>query len=384
MTAWNISGGTVLVGSALQRRAEVLLRQQQICAEGNEADDAHRFDAAGLLVLPGVVDIHGDAQERQLQPRPGVSMPPLLAIRDSEAQLLAAGITTAFLGMTLSWEPGLRSVETWRQMHEALRRSAADRVCDIRVHLRFEIDNLEHVEEAIDAIARGDVHLLAFNDHTPGIRRKLGDSLKAAKYVERSGANLAELEAMADAALARRGDVEAARVRLADAARQAHLPMASHDDASVADRMIGRALGASICEFPMAEAVAQDARAAGEHVVMGAPNVLRGSSHLGWAAAAPLAEQGLVTILASDYVWPSLIQAAFVLEDRGTLSLPQAWHLISTNPARAAGLTDRGRIAPGQRADLVIVDPQLRRPVATFCAGRLAWLSAEGADRLGV
>jgi alpha-D-ribose 1-methylphosphonate 5-triphosphate diphosphatase len=143
-----------------------------------------------------------------------------------------------------------------------------------------------------------------------------------------------------------------------------------------------RALGASICEFPMAEEVAVVARAAGEPVVMGAPNVVRGGSHLGWSAAAPLAERGLVTVLASDYVWPAMAEAAFVLAGRGVLDLAAAWALVSTNPAEAAGLADRGRIAPGLRGDVVVVDAAARAPVATFAAGRLAWVSPVGAQRL--
>ncbi len=115
---------------------------------------------------------------------------------------------------------------------------------------------------------------------------------------------------------------------------------------------------------------------------MGAPNVVRGGSHIGWASAAPLAERGLVTVLASDYVWPAMLEAAFVMAGRGAMDLGAAWALVSENPAAAAGLSDRGRIAAGLRGDVVLVDPQARAPVATFAAGRLAWLSPAGAARL--
>jgi alpha-D-ribose 1-methylphosphonate 5-triphosphate diphosphatase len=124
------------------------------------------------------------------------------------------------------------------------------------------------------------------------------------------------------------------------------------------------------------------ARAEGEAVVMGAPNVVRGGSHLGWASAAPLAERGLVTVLASDYVWPALMEAAFVMADRGTMALPAAWDLISRNPAQATGLRDRGSLDVGMRGDVVVVDAARRAPVATFCAGTLAWLAPHAAGRL--
>jgi alpha-D-ribose 1-methylphosphonate 5-triphosphate diphosphatase len=115
---------------------------------------------------------------------------------------------------------------------------------------------------------------------------------------------------------------------------------------------------------------------------MGAPNVVRGGSHLGWATAAPLAERGLVTVLASDYVWPALMEAAFVLAGRGVLDLPAAWSLISSNPAQATGLHDRGRLDPGLRGDVVVVDLARRAPVATFCGGSLAWIAPHAATRL--
>ena len=99
--AWSIEGGEALIDGAL-RRADVALAASRIAPQASS--DALRFDAVGLLVLPGLVDIHGDAHERQMQPRPGVAVPPGLALRDSAAQLLAAGITTAFLGVTLSWD----------------------------------------------------------------------------------------------------------------------------------------------------------------------------------------------------------------------------------------------------------------------------------------
>ncbi|MCQ4160230.1 hypothetical protein NON00_09855, partial [Roseomonas sp. GC11] len=216
MTAWIITGGEVLRAGRMQAGALAL-------AEGVVAtaapEGARRFDAAGLLVLPGIVDIHGDAHERQFQPRPGIGIPPAQALRDSEAQILAAGITTAFLGVTLSWEPGLRSLQAWRVLLAALAETEGRRAADLRVHLRFEADNLDALEDALADIAAGRVHLLAFNDHTPGILRKLDREAAAAKYAERAGVGIAAFRALAEAVAARRGEVPAARARLAAAAR---------------------------------------------------------------------------------------------------------------------------------------------------------------------
>jgi alpha-D-ribose 1-methylphosphonate 5-triphosphate diphosphatase len=377
--AWSITGGEALLNGAIMR-ADVALSEGRIAPRA--AAGARRFDAAGLLVLPGLVDIHGDAHERQVQPRPGVTVPPALALRDSAAQLLAAGITTAFLGVTLSWEPGLRGIAAWRETLAAVAASRAVAGVDLRIHCRFEADNLDALDEVLADIAAGRVQLLAYNDHTPGIMRRLGDAKQVAKYAGRCGVTPDAFAALAERAWSRRAEVPAARRLLSDAARAAGIPMLSHDDATPAMREDFRALGATVCEFPMAEEVASVARAAGEHVVMGAPNVVRGGSHLGWSAAAPLAERGLVTVLASDYVWPAMAEAAFVLATRGVLDLAAAWALVSANPAAATGLADRGRIAPGLRGDVVVVDAAARAPVATFAAGRLAWVSPDGAERL--
>ena len=378
--AWIIEGGKTLRGTELL--ADDLFVADGAIAE-NPARDARRFDASGLLVMPGLVDIHGDAHERQFQPRPGISFPAALAMRDSAAQLISCGITTAYLGVTLSWEPGLRSLDAWRGMKATLRDMKGSSATDLRVHLRFEADNFDALDDALADISSGDVHLLGFNDHTPSIVKKLGNLDDVAKYAGRAGMKADAFMALAQQVYARRDEVPAARTRLAEAAANADIPMLSHDDDSIERRALFRAHGARICEFPITEEVAADARAAGEAVVMGAPNVVRGGSHLGWASAAPLAERGLVNVLASDYFWPAMMEAAFVMAGRGVLDLPRAWALVSANPAEACGLHDRGRLAAGLRGDVVVVDEARRAPVAVFAEGRLAWLAAEAAGRMG-
>jgi len=375
----SLTGGRVLLPEG-EATADLRLEDGRVAALDGSARGL-RMDASGLLVLPGIVDIHGDAFERQLQPRPGVDFPARLALRDTEAQLLANGITTAFHGVTLSWEPGLRGIETWRALLDAL--AAEAWTCDMRVHLRWEAFNLDALDTALEAIAGGRVHLLAFNDHTPAILRKMRDPLAAAKYSERAGMALPAFRALAERVAAYEPDVPAALDRIGAAARAACIPIASHDDATVEARDGFRVRGARICEFPMAEEVARAARGAGDSVVMGSPNVVRGRSHLGWASAARLAEAGICTALSSDYYYPAMLHAALRLAE-GALGLARAWALVSAAPADAAGLADRGRIREGLRADVIVVDPRSRRIVATIAGRRLAYLSAEGAARLSL
>jgi len=378
MADMRITGGTVLTGSTAAGSAElattdITITGGRIDAIGPDGGAGALLDASGLLVLPGIIDLHGDAFERQLQPRPGVSFPIDLALRDTEAQLLSNGITTAYHGVTLSWEPGLRSLDGWHGLLAALR--AGTWACDMRVHLRWEAYNIAALDDALSAIETGQVHLLAFNDHTPAILRKLEDPIEGAKYAGRAGMKLAPFQALAEQVAAQAPQIPAAQQRLAAAARAAKLPMASHDDHSLEVRSFFRGLGATLCEFPIADEVAHDAAARGEFVLMGCPNVVRGGSHLGWASAATMAEAGVCTILTSDYYYPAMLRAAFILAERGKLDLPAAWSLISANPARAAGLTDRGTIEAGKRADIILTDPQGMRAVATIVNGRIAHLA---------
>ena len=377
--AWIIQGGQVLRGDEMLPD-DVFLHDGIIVETPARA--ARCFDATGLLVMPGLVDIHGDAHERQFQPRPGIGFPPALALRDSAAQLISCGITTAYLGVTLSWEPGLRSLGAWRGMKDALREMKGGAATDLRVHLRFEADNFDALDDALADIASGDVHLLGFNDHTPSIVKKLNNLDEVAKYAGRAGMKADAFMALAQSVYARRAEVPAARAQLAEAAIGAGIPMLSHDDDSIERRALFRAHGARICEFPITEEVAANARTVGEAVVMGAPNVVRGGSHLGWASAAPLAERGLVNVLASDYFWPAMMEAAFIMAERGVLDLPRAWALVSRNPAQACGLDDRGQLEAGLRGDVVVVDADRRAPVAVFAAGKLAWLAPEAVVRL--
>ncbi len=336
------------------------------------------IDAKGLLVLPGLVDIHGDAFERQIMPRPGVTFDLQTALADTDRQLVANGITTACHGVTSSWEPGLRGLENARALVHAIAGLRGTTACDMRFHLRHEVFNLAAVDETLGWIADGLVDALAFNDHMRGI--VLGQTIKASKLktmVERSGLSEADFMAVVESVLAREPEIAASLDRLAACAKAHGVPLLSHDDRHLADRAASRALGCTISEFPMRADVARDAIDAGEMTVFGAPNVLRGGSHIGCPSASDMAAQGLCSVLSSDYYYPAMLAAPFRLVSDKRLSLEQAWRLVSAHPAAALGLKDRGDIAPGLRADILLVEPAQDGPrlVATLCGGEIAWLT---------
>ncbi|MFO1039944.1 MAG: alpha-D-ribose 1-methylphosphonate 5-triphosphate diphosphatase [Geminicoccaceae bacterium] len=329
-------------------------------------------DLGDLLLAPGLVDIHGDAFERQIMPRPGVLFDLAMGLVDSDRQLLANGITTAFHGLTWSWEPGLRSPNTGRSLIEALDRLRPKLGGDHRWHLRFETFNLDGLEPAIDLIREGKVDLLALNDHTPGMAAAAAKPTGNLGAAIRAGVPLAQFNDLVRTVHARAPEVDAAMRRLAAAAREVGLPILSHDDEDPEERASYRDLGSHVAEFPKTLATAQAARAAGDAVVMGAPNALRGRSHLGALSATEAIEAGVCTVLASDYFYPALLQAPFSLARRGLLDLHEAWALVSGNPAAASGRDDRGAIAIGRRADLVVIDasdPDVALVHRTYVAG---------------
>jgi alpha-D-ribose 1-methylphosphonate 5-triphosphate diphosphatase len=171
--------------------------------------------------------------------------------------------------------------------------------------------------------------------------------------------------------------------RLAAAASSAGVPLLSHDDTSPQQRQWFRSLGCRLAEFPTTVETALDAAAQGDDIVLGAPNVVRGGSHTGWIDATEMVGRGLCSVLASDYYYPAPLLAAFGLAARGVAPLEKAWMLVSETPAAAVGLADRGHIAPGRRADLILVDaPAGAQPrvVATIVAGRVVHLA--GVDRI--
>ncbi len=380
-----VAGGRVLAdNSAEEACVRISSCDGRIAGIGGENGAARCIDATGLLVLPGIVDIHGDAFERQMMPRPGVHVATDIALIDSDRQAVANGITTVFHGVTWSWEPGLRGSENARAILAAIEALRGRLAADTRFHLRYETFNLEAEPEVIEWLAARRIDALAFNDHMP-----TGDSVmkrpdKIGPMAERSGLAREDFLALVARLDARREEVPDSIARVADAANTHRVALLSHDDASPEQRRWFRALGCRVSEFPMTVETAAEAAAAGDHIVLGAPNVMRGRSHLGWINASDMVARGLCSVLASDYYYPAPLVAAFRLAETGVAPIEKAWPLVSALPAQAVGLDDRGRIAPGQRADLILVDPTFPdrpRIVAVLVAGSLVHLTE--AWRLG-
>lgn len=351
-----LAGGHTLVSHGLETEAVLLIEDGLITSVGSETGHARVVDARGLYVLPGIVDLHGDAFERQLMPRPGVHFDMQLALAETDRQLVANGITTAYHGVTYSWEPGLRGREAMLQMMTALEGARPYLACDTKLHLRQETYNLDGELEVLAWLAEGKIALLAFNDHLPDILRKLAQPHEVMNILQRTGLSAQDLHALASRMAARKDEVSDSIRRLAGAAVSAKVAQASHDDPSPEVRQWYQDLGCYISEFPKTQPTAALARELGNPVVFGSPNVVRGGSHQKNAvAAAQMVSEGLCTVLTSDYYYPAMLPAAFRLAHEGLCSFAQAWALISSNPADAANLQDRGRLQAGLRADITLV-----------------------------
>ncbi|MEW2917473.1 alpha-D-ribose 1-methylphosphonate 5-triphosphate diphosphatase [Ruegeria sp. ANG10] len=341
-----------------------------------------QIDLSGFLVLPGIIDLHGDGFERHIAPRRGAMKQMNEGILSVEAELAANGITTAVLAQFHSWEGGVRGPEFADQVFRAIT-SVKDRVVtDLMPQLRFETHMLDDYSDLPGRIADWQVPYVVFNDHLPHDRlaegrkppRLTGQALKAGRNPDAHFEMLLSMHA-------RRDEVPAALDALCATLDSQQVRMGSHDDATPQIRADWRARGAQISEFPETLEAAEAARAAGDYIILGSPNVVRGGSHKGNVSALDLITMGYCDALASDYHYPSPRRAALMVAKSGLVDFAGAWALVSSGPARVLGLQDRGTLAPGQRADLVILDAENHRVAATLAGGRVSYMSGDIAAR---
>ena len=353
-------------------------------ADGAIVEEApgRKVDLTGRWVLPAMVDIHGDGFERHLAPRRGVMKDLRQGLYSADSELAANGITTAVFAQFYSWEGGMRSPAFTEKFLESLSGVKAQLASDIKVQLRFETTMLDDYPQIITLCDTFGIGYVVFNDHIPhdalskGKRppRLTGQALKSGRSPDAHLALLQQLHSNRDA-------VPEALHSLAAQLMQRDVQLGSHDDRTADARLWHHNIGARISEFPETREAAAQARALGDHIVLGAPNVVRGGSHSGNVAASDLIADGLCDALASDYHYPALRQAAFSLVDGGVCAFPAAWHLVSAGPAALLGLKDRGTLAPGKRADFIVLDPDTRRIEATIAAGKINYLSGVAAQQ---
>jgi len=343
----------VVLGSVVVRDGRIAEVSEGVARTGE--------DMNGDFIIPGLVELHTDHIETHYAPRPGVRWNPKAAVQAHDAQIAASGITTVFDALRCGMDDfaDLTGDDMGKLADAIVQSSAAGTLrAEHFIHLRCEVsapDCLDTFEAFRELPA---IRMASLMDHAPG-QRQFSSLEKYAEYYQKK-LNLNDVEFRRFCAERVRQSEENSRSNrraIAAASRGRNIVLASHDDATLAHVEEAVSDGVSVAEFPTTIEAALASREAGMAVLMGAPNLVRGGSHSGNVSARELAERGCLDILSSDYIPFSLLQAGFLVSELiNGVSLPQGIAMVTRNPARAAGLTDRGAIEAGMRADLVRVE----------------------------
>lgn len=371
-----------LIGASVLRDGEMQKRSVALAGGVISKGPLPEIDLSGYLILPGIIDLHGDAFERHIAPRPSAPFPIATGLHATDRDAAANGVTTAWLAQRWSWEGGHRGPDMAEDIMAALSSLRPHLMTDLRLQLRVETHTVDTADRLLAAVRRYGIDYVIFNNH-------LDEALMLAQsrpadlvlWAAKAGRSAEAQLALVEAARKQSPQVPRYLCRLAEAFDTLGVHYGSHDDPDGETRERFSMIGARICEFPTARSAAALARAVNDPVLMGAPNVARGGSQSGNIAATDLIRRGLCDALVSDYYYPAMAQAAFRLVDHGLMELPAAWAMISARPAQILHLADRGVIDYGKRADLCIVNEATRQVEATLVAGRLTHLTGEAARR---
>jgi alpha-D-ribose 1-methylphosphonate 5-triphosphate diphosphatase len=370
-----ISNATVVTPHGVVEGGTVLLDEGRVSGIVRRAPRVRgsKLDAAGRYVLPGLVDLHSDALETQTAPRTGAEIPPTLAFLEMDRYFASSGVTTGFHAIALVEGLG-RTVAKGREHYGLVIRYRDGGLVRHELHLRCEVAQVNALEAVESLLPDHQTGIVSLMDHTPG-QAQLSN---LEWYKEHRGVDEAQMAVLQEAKVSGTSVLDHVR-RVSWAAGEHNAILASHDD-DTRERVESLAReGVRISEFPVNVEAARRAKELGLAVCVGAPNVVRGRSVNGNLSATAAVAFGLVDTLVSDYHPPSMLKAAFKLARDGVLPLHKAVDLISSGPARAAGLLDRGEVRQGAVADLLVIGERLGLPnvTHTIVGGRIVF-AAEG------
>jgi alpha-D-ribose 1-methylphosphonate 5-triphosphate diphosphatase len=356
-----LENARIVLADGMIERGYVAVENGRIAEIGEGAAPERGFNFGGDLLLPGLVELHTDHLEAHYMPRPKVHWDSMAAVISYDAQIATSGITTVLDSLRVWREEGAEDVDGLAgEMASAIDKTRDAGLLRVEhyLHLRCEVPMPKVVEDAAALIGRPDVRLLSLMDHTPG-QRQFRDEKKLREYYRGKSGGMTD--AQLDVLFARRIENHARYATdnyqgLLKLAGEHGTPLASHDDTTAEHVQQSLADSVAVAEFPTTVDAAAALHGGGVKVLMGAPNLVRGGSHSGNVATAELAQAGLLDILSSDYVPSSLLLAALRLPEAAmNFDLPAAIRTVSKTPADVVGLTDRGEIAVGKRADIIRV-----------------------------
>lgn len=312
-------------------------------------------DFGELKIIPGIVDLHSDAIEKEIEPRFGAEFPLELSISELDKKIAMAGITTMFHAIGFEDNPKKnRSIEKAKtQIEEICNANKHFLSVDNLIHIRFEMGDWESWETIIELMDKNMVNLFSIMDHSPGQGQFKTAEIFKTYYEKNHGLSKDEVSQMIKK---RENKNQKAIQKVLECAKKHNLTMLSHDDDSIEKLEELLNLGIHISEFPLSLEVAKYATAKGIQTGMGAPNIVRGKSQSGNISAIELVKERVCGYLCSDYHLASMLQSVYKMHQDANLPLAEGFSMITTNPAKLANLTDRGEIKEGMNADIVVID----------------------------
>ncbi len=338
------------------------------------------IDLGDRRIVPGFVDLHGDAIEKELEPRPGAKFPTRMAVIELDKKLSMAGITTMYHAIGFNDEElskGRGTEQSRELIEEIYEANKAHLGVDNLVHVRFEITSESSLETIKKLIEMNKVDMLSIMDHSPG--QGQFKTLESWKKYHLSAYTIddQDVEQYLEKKLSKDkvGIVE----DLVKFGLEHNIPVLSHDDDCEDKLNTLKALGVTFSEFPLSVEVALKAKKMDIAIGMGAPNVVRGGSQSGNIAARELVKKGVCDYLCSDYHPASMLLSPYRLQEDVNLSLEDGFAMISSTPARFANLDDRGEIKAGKVADIVVIDEShFPKVVLTFKDGEVVYNGIRG------
>lgn len=336
---------------------------------------ARVIDAGGNYLFPGFVDIHSDAIEKGIEPRPNTFFPVDIAVYELDKKIASCGITTMYHSLSFAeLEVGLRNNSTAAGIIREINTLSHKLKVNTRIHARFEITDFGAVPFLEGLIRDNQINLFSFMDHSPG-QGQFQDILSFKSYF---GPVYAKTDAEMDRIIERKlqaktGEAPQSIAHLLGLCREHGIAIASHDDDSREKITWLKEMNIGMTEFPVNIEAVRTARDLGINVCLGSPNVVRGQSQARNLSAREAISWGFGDILCSDYSPMTMLHAVLTLERLGILPLHEAVRMVSLNPARAVGISeDTGSLEEGKAADMVLVDhsADFPRVLKTFVAGR--------------
>jgi alpha-D-ribose 1-methylphosphonate 5-triphosphate diphosphatase len=357
-----IHNATLVLEYELVEDGWLLIEGEYILALGEQEtcprrDGTRAIDGGGAYLLPGIIDLHCDAIEKLVEPRPNTQFPTALALQEADLRLAGCGITCEFHAVSLDDnEFGVRSDNFVHELRHAIAIYEAQTLVRHKIHTRLELSSQRGSGIIAEMIERHECDLVSLMDHSPGQGQyRTVESFRehVMRTTQRSQEEVDELLAL------KQGQAEHIPARIthvAQLAREHGIALATHDDDSARKVEQWPQLGVTMSEFPTTMEAAQRAHELGMAVCMGAPNVLRGKSSGGNLSALLAIQADVANVLCSDYYPAGMLAATFTLVDQGVLTLPAATRLVTLNPARAVGMADAsGSLEAGKIADLILV-----------------------------